>query len=391
LKLSRIRGAHIFGPGRFAATIVQKTENQPIFATNGFEYSRVEGLYLEAAGDAAPIFDLNWDGKPPVALQEVLFKDIYFKGGGIGVDIGRGKRMGSENLFLGCFFEACAIAGLKTSNFNALQNTVIGGNFQGCRRAIWVRSGSVPTIVGVGFQRAIDFDFRMDNSARDTVQLIGCRTESPNFVHVSSNPVHTTLIGCSQLATEDGVFIDAGDSPVTIIGCVSVRGIVQAQAPRLALQNCQFERNTWHNFAQFDETSFVDIQNLRFGSPDRKVPPDKFIARRRVVASGVYDGNAPLYREVSEAVVETTPADEIVGVNNKLGVPVTVKLGRAERRNGVPITIKDVSGTAEVSNIQVEFSGDEVCDGMPASQFTIARPYGSAVFYPRAGGWYRLN
>jgi hypothetical protein len=391
LSLSRIRGAHIFGPGRFTATIIQKTANQPVFATNGFEYSRVEGLYLEAAGDTAPIFDLNWDGKPPVALQEVLFKDVYFKGGGIGVDIGRGKRMGSENLFLGCFFEACAIAGLKTSNFNALQNTVIGGNFQGCGRAIWVRSGSVPTIVGVGFQRAGDFDFRMDNSARDTVQLIGCRTESPNFVHVSSNPVHTTLLGCSQLATEDGVFIDAGDSPATIIGSVSVRGIVRARAPRLVLQHCQFERAEWHDFTRFAETSFVDIQNVHFGSPDRKVPEDKFIARRRIVASGTYDGNAPIYREATEAAVEIAPADEIVGINNKLGVPVTVKLGPAEARNGVPITIKDISGTAATSNITLEFSGDELCDGMPASQFAIARAYGSAVFYPRAGGWYRLN
>jgi hypothetical protein len=390
LQFARVRGAHIFGPGRFTASILQTTPNQSIFVTNGFEYSRIEGLHLEAEGEESRLIDLNWDNDRTVALQQVIFKDLYLKGGGIGIDIGRGNFMGSENLIIACYFERNEIAGLKTSNFNALQNTVVGGNFGHCGRAIWVSSGSVPAVLSTGFQDSTDFDIQIDNAVKDSMQLFGCRTESRNFVSVDRNPVHMAIIGCSQLAP-DGVFIKAGDSPVTLIGCASKEGIVRAQGPKLVIQSSQFDRNPWHDFAHFGEASYVDISNVRFGTPDREVPGGNFIARRRIVASGTYDGNAPLYRESADTVIEVGRADEIIGVNGRRGVPVTVKLGSAARRNGVPVTIKDVTGTAAVSAIVPEFSGEELCDGRPGADFAIATAYGSVTFHPRAGGWYRLG
>src|SRR5262249_31063882 len=86
-------------------------------------------------------------GRPEVRLSSPTpFADMFFDGGAIGVEIGHSGFMGSENLFLNCFWLGQTTAGLLTSNANALQQTVIGGDFQGCNRAIFAGAGSVPTI-----------------------------------------------------------------------------------------------------------------------------------------------------------------------------------------------------------------------------------------------------
>ena len=387
-----LRGGHIYGAGRMATTIINGSGSS-VFVFDGCEYSRIEALMLEASGEAR-VIDFNWDGSsgPGGAnLQSNTFYDLFIKNGGYGVDIGRGNFMGSENIFLNCFFEGQTVAGLKTSNFNALQNQVVGGNFQSCNIAIWVESGSVTSVLSVGFQRSRDVDVRIDNAAKDQMQLIGCRTESENFVRINRNPVFVTMLGCLQSSLKDGVFIDSGDSQAVLIGCASTKGVAQATGPKLVITQCQFNRNPWYNFAHFGPNSFVEINHVRFGSDDRDVPPQQFIDRRRIVAAGVFDGDAPHYREAATSEVEIGAADEIVGINNRLGVPVVVKLGHAEARNGKPVTIKDVSGTAAVSSIMPRFSDGERCDGKPDADFVIKTAFGSATFYPRAGGWYRLS
>src|SRR6266436_7819434 len=83
-------------------------------------------------------------GRPEVRHYKAIpFADIHFDGGAIGVEIGHSGFMGSENLFLDCHWLSCSTAGLLTSNPNALQQSVIGGNFQGCNRAIFAGAGSV--------------------------------------------------------------------------------------------------------------------------------------------------------------------------------------------------------------------------------------------------------
>jgi hypothetical protein len=385
LLLTRVMGAHIFGAGRFATRIHQKTPDASVFITNGFQYSRFESMYLHAAGSGT-VFDMSWDGKPPVALQEVIFKDLYIEGGAVGINIGSGGFMGSENLFLSCFFSRCSVAGLKTSNFNALQNSLVAGDFQACRRGIWVAAGSVPGVFSVGFQESSDFDIQVDNAVKDSMQIIGCRTESKNFVRVDNNPVFVTMVGCSQLTSVEGIFIAAGSSQATLIGCASTMGLVDALAPQLVVQQCRFDRDPWHNLSYFQPDSFVDISNLRYG------PKDRYIARRRITASGEIDGPAPRYREVTTGgAVNLEPADEIIGINKPVGTPTTVRLGPAARRYGVPITIKDIKGDAANNAITPEFSDGELCDGKPGESFAVNQAFGAVTFYPRPGGWYRLS
>ena len=153
LTLRSVMGAHVFGAGRFATTIQNVTSGGRVFVTNGCEYSRFERLNLIASGANSVCFDLDFDGNG-LPLQSNTFSDIYFQTADIGLRIGNSGFMGSENLITNCFFANHRFCGLITKNFNALQQTVIGGNFQNCGTGINVERGSVPVIHGVGFQQS---------------------------------------------------------------------------------------------------------------------------------------------------------------------------------------------------------------------------------------------
>lgn len=205
LTFPKVVGARIFGDGRVATTITTATANTPIFSTNGFAYSTVEGLYFNnAAANTGAVIELDWDGSAGgLALQSNTFRDCYFGGSSlaaIGVRIGNAGFMGSENLFLNCFWGGCTTAGLDIRNFNALQNSIVGGNFQDCTLyGIRVNAGSV-NVYSVGFQNAGvngaqitngGYDIAIVNSANDMSSVRSCRSES--FKFLSSTNGHTVI------------------------------------------------------------------------------------------------------------------------------------------------------------------------------------------------------
>jgi hypothetical protein len=227
LNVTKVRGGLIKGAGRFATKIIN-TAGGGVFRTNGFEYSRVEGMYISGSGSSTELFMLDWDNSSGPALQSNTFSDLYFEGGGYGLTIGDSGYMGSENLFLNCFFSGNASAGLSTWNFNALQNTIIGGNFQSCGVGIQVYQGSAPNIIGVGFQGNTQ-DIQVDNTANDTYSLIGCRTESSNFFK-SVQPIKVVLSGCTQLSSASGNFVYCNGS-VCMDACHSQNGQLLGTSP----------------------------------------------------------------------------------------------------------------------------------------------------------------
>src|SRR5262249_49794307 len=108
IKLANLLGARIIGSGRFVTKIINVAGGSA-FATNGCGYSHFEGMYLRASDKSSPVFDLNWDSKPGgPALQSNSFIDMFFDGGGTGIDIGAGGYMGSENIFINCFWNNSA-------------------------------------------------------------------------------------------------------------------------------------------------------------------------------------------------------------------------------------------------------------------------------------------
>lgn len=237
-------GLHIFGAGRFTSTI---TSDGSIFVTNGCQYSRFERLHLTSASKTEPLFELDWDNSGPAALQSNTFADMYFGGGGYGVRIGKSGFMGSENLFANNYFSGSAIAGLCTANYNALQQTVVGGNFGECQTGILVHMGSVPTIHGAGFQGSRNFDIQIDNQANDAYSVAGCRTESANFLK-NANGANVSISGCSQTSSSPGTFVSTSGGAVTLDACISVAGIIHGgTSSYISRRGCRFRSGCYQH------------------------------------------------------------------------------------------------------------------------------------------------
>ncbi len=260
LLLRSVRGAHIYGAGRFT-TRIQNISGGNVFTTNGFEYSRVERMELVTSGSGVA-FDLDWDNTGSTALQSNTFSDLYIEGGTYGIRIGVSGYMGSENSFLNCFFAGGSVAGLGVMNYNALQQTVVGGNFQSCVIGIWIHAGSAPIIHGVGFQAQTDTDIAVDNSAGDCYSIQGCRSESsPNFLRLHNGSA-AHVGGCSQLAPSAGVFayIEAGSNifpgSLCVDNCYSLNGIFTANG-KLYLRG-----NFFGNAAYLGSFAGTVVQNI---------------------------------------------------------------------------------------------------------------------------------
>jgi hypothetical protein len=388
LTLTRIRGGRIFGAGRFATRIVTTSTTEPIFETNGFEYSFVHGMELRGVSTTPRLLDLSWDNGAGPALQSNTFFDLYFDTAVIGIDIGRGGFMGSENHFIQVFVANCTTAGIKTSNFNALQQGMWGGNIAGCAIGIWVASGSFPTVIGTGFQNGTGVDFKQVNTARDTVELIGCRTESLSFYSATGNPITASLRGCSQLNATLGNFAEGGGK-TTVVNCDSQNGTCNLHAG--IVENSIFGATNPFPAGFFGATSYLEVRRCNIGSGPTR------IERRRYefVSAGVgmaYDWTDRVNEFTGSGDI-TLAGERTVLVNKAAGAATAIILGTAAARNMLPITVKDLKGDAAANNITFTVSGGELVDGLAASNFTIDENYGSLTLYPKRGGgaWYTLQ
>jgi hypothetical protein len=254
LLLRHVLGGTVYGDGRFA-TILSSTTGSTVMETNGASMCKFEAFRLNARWEEKHIlFNLDWDGKGDGwagALQSNTFRDMHFEGAGYGVTIGRSGFMGSENLFLNCYWMNNTVAGLWSGNFNALQNTVIGGNFGNCHEnAIRIREGSVH-VFSTGFQSGLKeqtgSDFRFDGSANDHSTIIGCRTESKNFVR-AGNGHHVEIYNCNQTTIEGNPGVFAAGDNIDIRGCSSMEGVVEIQGVQespSSVRDSTFGRADW--------------------------------------------------------------------------------------------------------------------------------------------------
>jgi len=194
--------------------------------------------------------------------------------------------MGPENLFLDCHWLSCSTAGLLTSNPNALQQSVIGGNFQGCNRAIFAGAGSVPTVHGVGFQTSADCDIYTGTLSDNAMSVKGCRSESVNFItNAGGQSLH--LAGCSHVGASNGSFLAQPGGFCVVSACISNLGnVVPTLWATMRIENSWFKRDDWlfldatHLWWKPNNTrSFcLELENVSAGSTEirrqRIVTPD---------------------------------------------------------------------------------------------------------------------
>jgi hypothetical protein len=166
-----------------------------------------------------------------VGSQGNTFRDLEFIKSQFGLTLfPTYGSQGSENLISNCHFQEngnCGLVNGRFQNFNALQNTVLGGNFQGCNSTgCWIAYGSVD-FYGTGFQNGSqavpnNWDISNDNGAADGLLVCGCRTESAKFVNCFNKMC--TIINCSQANTyATSTFLQCS-LWFTIIGSTSYNG-----------------------------------------------------------------------------------------------------------------------------------------------------------------------
>ena len=288
--IPKITGARIFGDARFAARIAN-TAGGSVFRTNGFQYSEVAGLSLSGTG-AATVFDLDYDGEDAFegAHQGNTFRDIYTEGGAIGWNVGAAGFMGSENIWINCHAGDHKAAGYKCSNANALQNTLVGGNIQNCGKGVWMNGGSFTVIESVGFQLSAEYDVQIDYSAYDSVDIIGCRSESTNFLNVNVAPVMVGLTGISHLsqAHKNGELVRNSGGAVRVERAYSTFGGVRALgAASMEIADCRFGRADW--FASEGLTSDAHIERKRVVYGFLKGQAAGRVTHDLITKSGAYD------------------------------------------------------------------------------------------------------
>jgi len=194
--------------------------------------------------------------------------------------------MGSEILFLNCFWLGRTTAGLLTSNPNALQQSVIGGNFQNCNRAVFAGAGSVPIVHGVGFQLSADCDIYIGTLSDNAMSVQGCRSESVNFINnAGGQSLH--VAGCSHVSGSNGYFLQQAGGFSVISGCISNLGnVIPLFWASMRVENSWFKRDDWllleptHLWWKPNNTrSFcLELENVTAGATEirrqRLVTPD---------------------------------------------------------------------------------------------------------------------
>ncbi len=230
LTIKNTQGAHIFGTSKASSKIDSGTGSAPVLSLNGFSYSQIDNLTINAATGGYAC-DYSWDNVQSAGAQEVVFQSILFIGGDYGLSIGKTGFQSSETLLLSCLCTSNAIAGIYNGNQNALGVTVIGGNYAQCGIGIWVHGGAVENIQGVQFQGSTNFDIQVDKSSPDAMVIHGCRSESTNFAFISAGP--GVSISCvTQSAAAAGTFLFYSGASATDIntcmidGCYSKNGII---------------------------------------------------------------------------------------------------------------------------------------------------------------------
>jgi len=235
-----------------------------VICTNSFQFSRVEHLCFSALDSGGIAFQLDWAASDTgtAALQSNTFFNCTFGGIGgnpspsYGLMIGAGQDMGSETSIINCYIGSAAVAGLSMWNYNACDNTIIGGNIAGCAIGILVQAGSINAIHGVSFQLQTDCDISIVNAADDAYSIAGCRTESTNFCRTGADMPYN-FTGCAQAGGTG--FFWTGGGYVTMLSCKSGNGYIEGQNADVTLINCKFERSDYLTAGSNDNYRHLSI------------------------------------------------------------------------------------------------------------------------------------
>jgi hypothetical protein len=254
LYLKGVTGGYIFGSGSqstrlaytglFNGNTVVQNGITPVIMTNGFAYSRIEGLNLAIGNNNSTCLYIFQDGTEGPTTGNT-FADILVETALTGFLIGyQSNALCSENLFLNCTALSCGAWGFRNISSNALNN-----NFVGCGAAasglagFSCPTGSIQIHCASLAQNGVDIA-----TGQNPMTIIGCRTESANFIDMTSTQSLAYIAGCVHAAGAGaGTFINLGSQSTAIIdACIqesktSTDGLISGSAnSRVYIRGCDF-------------------------------------------------------------------------------------------------------------------------------------------------------
>jgi hypothetical protein len=184
-------------------TILTNTGGGGVIRTDGCGYSAWQDLaFVSLPNGPDPAFDLSWDQRNPAppdfmgsALQANVFYRCHFRGGAVGLCIGREGYMGSETLVVDSTFSGSG-EGLAVRNYNALTNNAVGCTFRDNGIHLAQTAGSFNALECT-LENALNSDLKVQNSAADAFYLANCTSNGPE-----------SIFGTQQTGATINVFFD---------------------------------------------------------------------------------------------------------------------------------------------------------------------------------------
>lgn len=244
-----------------------------VFYLNGVGYSEFSNMYLKNGGNNGTCFNWDWDKVSPQGGTVIMCRQMAFDtSGGFGARIGYTGFQQDQSTFLDCYYAGSGQngIGIATYNNNAINNSVIGGNFIDLSIAIFTDGnfgGAIDLIHGVGFQVNAQ-DIWLQGGAMTPITISGCETESANFFRNDQTANIVNITSCAQRNENPTVFCNsAGITNIT--SCAVTQGKVTSGIP-LSIKNSQFQNTAWlssFNFHQGPGTQvgYVNLEGLIIG------------------------------------------------------------------------------------------------------------------------------
>jgi Pectate lyase superfamily protein len=267
-------GGLIFGAGMQDTVIVNVTSGGTVLRTNGCAYTCFRDLSLVAVNSTinSIALDLDWDNTGDTALNANYFENVNFSGE-IGTNIGVSGYMGSENVFVNCYWSSCSGQGLVTRNANALDQTIIGGGASSCGTAFKVITGSIQLIMNVGLADNRNYDIEIQSNCVNAI--IGCRSESNNFINGAAGTF--SIISCAHHG--NGKFVDNLNGSCLISACQAYNGKIAGNHGPLDIRASDFN--------QLTPVSVMGAANNGSGLIRLTMDTTKFVTGDQVVVSSV--------------------------------------------------------------------------------------------------------
>jgi hypothetical protein len=368
LLIKDLVGGIVMGAGRYA-TMLQDTSGNGIFVTNACSKSVFAHMTLTGISTSPILFNLDWDGGTAAgvnsnnALQSNIFMNMAFDTGLIGLSLGTTGYMGSETTIIGCSIANFTTDGIAVQNFNALQNTVIGGNIARCGIGVHVYYGSA-CVYNTGFQQQVNWDFQQDNAAHTACILSGIRTESTNFCRINTGSLAVKIVACSAVTATSGFFVYANADTISIDSCYSNNGQIQFHTVNGEICNSEVGRD---DYIVTGSQGVIQSRNVLL--------PSSYIASRTDFLGGappVYGGStwsqSIPYINTAATVYGNVTSAQLIGV---FGSPVTYANRPTSPAIGMIANISDAGVNTFGANITTGGGLYQVCARWNGTNWTV--------------------